>query len=105
MKNLAEAENYRNLSEIYYKYNYMIDLMQSPTSSLPVRSKDRIIKMIQGFAFRIGKTRNPIEFSRLTFEEQFIRGSHALTELPLESTYKPSIMYKSEDLNGTMKEV
>lgn len=39
MKNLAEAERYRNLSEVYYRYNCLIDLMKSPTSPLPELSR------------------------------------------------------------------
>lgn len=74
-KKLVEAESYRNFSEIYYKYNCMIDLMQTPTSTLPVSSRERIVKMVQGWSFRLGVIRNPIEFNRLTFEQQFNRSS------------------------------
>lgn len=70
---LVEAENNRNASEIYYKYNYMIDLLKTPTGELPKTSRDKIVKLTEGFTGKILRTRNPIEFGKLTFEEQFNR--------------------------------
>lgn len=57
--------------------------------------------MVQGWASRLGHVRNPIEFSRLTFEQQFTRGRSSRPMLEGSS----SALRKAADRKGLLGEI
>lgn len=53
------------MSEIYLKYNYMIDSMISETSEIQTDSLERIYLFVANFPFKLGKLRNIHEFESM----------------------------------------
>ena len=59
---IANAEIYRQHSETFLKYNYLIDSLQTPTHHLNEEIKDRVLNFVLGHPFKLGPLRDPIEF-------------------------------------------
>lgn len=59
---LEDAETYKALSEIFLKYNFMIDAINSSSNTLPNDQKERIILFTTGKCFQEKGWRDPIAF-------------------------------------------
>jgi dynein heavy chain len=61
-RKLEAAQYYRESSEIYLKFNYMIDSMQTKTEQIKKDSLERIVLFAARFCFKIEKLREIIGF-------------------------------------------
>ncbi|CAD8148668.1 unnamed protein product [Paramecium octaurelia] len=62
---LEIADYYRKRSEVFIKYNYMIDKMDDPTSQILEDQLMRIQLFAMGIYFKLGSVRDPIAFYKL----------------------------------------
>ncbi|EGR27718.1 hypothetical protein IMG5_190740 [Ichthyophthirius multifiliis] len=64
-RKLQAAEYYRDMSEIYLKYNYIIDTMETETSEINKECIERIKVLVAGFTFKLNQLRDPLKYFKL----------------------------------------
>lgn len=65
VKKFQAAEYYREMSEIYMKYNYMIEAMTTETHTLEPEPLQRAMYFVAGCPFALGPLRSIEEFFNL----------------------------------------
>ena len=68
---LETAQYYRQISEVYMRYNYMISKMDSETTKLNEETKNRIMYFVLGCSFKNSKPRDIFAFHKLPISERY----------------------------------
>ncbi|KRX05481.1 hypothetical protein PPERSA_04518 [Pseudocohnilembus persalinus] len=69
-KKLKAAEYYREMSEMFMKYNFMIESLEC-NANLPEKVVENIIFYVAGFTIKLGPPADPIIHEQLSAEEKF----------------------------------
>ena len=68
---LETAQYYRQISEVYMRYNYMISKMDSETTQISEEIKNRIMYFVLGNSFQNTKPRDIFKFHKLPISEKY----------------------------------
>lgn len=105
---LEIAEYYRKRSEVFIKYNYMINQMNDPTSKIDEDQLNRILMFALGCYFKCAPLRDPIEFAHLEPSFKFNFKRYLVPQLiqgkPLNELLATT-KYKTVSINNIMDEV
>ncbi|KRX00189.1 P-loop containing nucleoside triphosphate hydrolase [Pseudocohnilembus persalinus] len=103
-KKLQAAEYYREMSEIFLKYNYMIDSMQSKSSQLNLEAIERILYFTANFSYKLGELRNINQFFNLDPSIKYNFKRYLIPKQIITNNMKPQEIFKKKKYSTKLVE-